>query len=259
MGFIRARSEEQKQVRIQQIIDAAASLYEEVGYDKVTFSQIGRKVSFSRLNLYTYYHCKEDIFLTLLLQDRRKMVEDAKKTFSEVVTDRDAFCHAWAEMLLRHRRMLALFSITNTVILKDASSEMHRRFRLETSRASGELTALVRKLFPEFTEEQAYYFVECESSYALTLYPASLEYKSRQFSFKRSITSFTVLVDTLIPLARPDERIELRFVNGHGRITKILLIAKSHMSIFIQHQTPHTLSHHPWPCGSPPDSIQNLI
>ena len=79
------------------------------------------------------------------------MVEDAKKTFSEVVTDRDAFCHAWAEMLLRHRRMLALFSITNTVILKDASSEMHRRFRLETSRASGELTALVRKLFPEFT------------------------------------------------------------------------------------------------------------
>ena len=180
MGFIRARSEEQKQVRIQQIIDAAASLYEEVGYDKVTFSQIGRKVSFSRLNLYTYYHCKEDIFLTLLLQDRRKMVEDAKKTFSEVVTDRDAFCHAWAEMLLRHRRMLALFSITNTVILKDASSEMHRRFRLETSRASGELTALVQKLFPAFTPEQAYYFVECESSYALTLYPASLEYKSSQ-------------------------------------------------------------------------------
>ena len=87
MGFIRARSEEQKQVRIQQIIDAAASLYEEVGYDKVTFSQIGRKVSFSRLNLYTYYHCKEDIFLTLLLQDRRKMVEDAKKTAAPAPAD----------------------------------------------------------------------------------------------------------------------------------------------------------------------------
>ena len=99
MGFIRARGEEQKKIRIQQIVDAAASLYAEVGYDKVTFSQIGRKLSFSRLNLYNYFHCKEDIFLTLLLQDIGEMVEDAGKTFSGMVTDRDAFCLAWAELM----------------------------------------------------------------------------------------------------------------------------------------------------------------
>ena len=152
MNFIRARGEEQKKIRIQQIVDAAASLYAEVGYDKVTFSQIGRKLSFSRLNLYNYFRCKEDIFLTLLLQDIRCMVEDAEKTFSGAVTDRDAFCLAWAELNLRHQRMLSLFSITNTVILE---------------------------LFPQFSPEQAALFVECESSYALTLYPASLEYKNR--------------------------------------------------------------------------------
>ena len=179
MGFLRARGEEQKKIRIQQIVDAAASLYAEIGYDKVTFSQIGRKLSFSRLNLYNYFHCKEDIFLTLLLQDRRKMVEDARSTFSGAVTDRDAFCRAWAELMLRHQRMMALFSIANTVILKDASSEMHRRFRLEMSQTSDELVALVQELFPKFTPEQAYLFVECESSYALTLYPASVEYKNR--------------------------------------------------------------------------------
>ena len=179
MGFIRARGEEQKKIRIQQIVDAAASLYAEIGYDKVTFSQIGRKLSFSRLNLYNYYHCKEDIFLTLLLQDIWKTVEDARNTFSGPVTDRDAFCLAWAELMLRHQRMMALFSIANTVILKDASSEMHRRFRLEMSQTSDELVALVQELFPKFTREQAFLFVECESSYALTLYPASVEYKNR--------------------------------------------------------------------------------
>ena len=179
MGFIRARGEEQKKIRIQQIVDAAASLYAEIGYDKVTFSQIGRKLSFSRLNLYNYYHCKEDIFLTLLLQDIWKTVEDARNTFSGPVTDRDAFCLAWAELMLRHQRMMALFSIANTVILKDASSEMHRRFRLEMSQTSDELVALVQELFPKFTREQAWLFVECESSYALTLYPASVEYKNR--------------------------------------------------------------------------------
>ena len=71
-----------------------------------------------------------------------------------------------------------MFSITNTVILKDASSEMHKRFRTEMSRASDALTALVQELFPKFTQEEAYLFVECASSYALTLYPASLEYKT---------------------------------------------------------------------------------
>ena len=179
MGFLRARGEEQKKIRIQQIVDAAASLYAEIGYDKVTFSQIGRKLSFSRLNLYNYYHCKEDIFLTLLLQDIWKTVEDARNTFSGPVTDRGAFCLAWAELMLRHQRMMALFSIANTVILKDASSEMHRRFRLEMSQTSDELVALVQEMFPKFTREQAFLFVECESSYALTLYPASVEYKNR--------------------------------------------------------------------------------
>ena len=179
VSFLRARGEEQKKIRRQQIVDAAAVLYAEVGYDKVTFSKIGRKVSFTRLNLYNYYQCKEDIFLTLLLQDRLKMVEDARNTFSGAVTDRDVFCLAWAELMLRHQRMMALFSIVNTVILKDASSEMHRRFRLESGQIFDELVALVRKLFPTFTREQAAIFVDCESSYALTLYPASLEYKER--------------------------------------------------------------------------------
>ena len=179
LGFIRARGEEKKEIRRQQIVDAAAALYAEVGYDKVTFSKIGRKVSFTRLNLYNYYQCKEDIFLTLLLQDRWNTLEDAQNTFSGAVTDRDAFCLAWAEMLLRHQRMMALFSIANTVIQKDASSEMHKRFRAEISQISGELVKLVQELFPAFTPEQAYLFVTCESSYAMTLYPASLEYKKR--------------------------------------------------------------------------------
>lgn len=179
VDFLRARGEEQKQIRRQQIVDAAAALYAEVGYDKVTFSKIGRKVSFTRLNLYNYYPCKEDIFLTLLLQDRWNTLEDARNTFSGAVTDRDAFCLSWAQLLLRHQRMMALFSIANTVILKDASSEMHRRFRMEIRQISEELVKLVQELFPTFNKKQVALFVECESSYALTLYPASLEYKKR--------------------------------------------------------------------------------
>ncbi len=131
MDFIRARSGEQKRIRIEQITNVAAELYVEIGYDKVTYSEIGRKLNFTRRNLYNYFRCKEDIFLTLLLQDIENMVEDAEKTFTEPVEDQENFCLAWAGMLLRHQRMLALFGIVNTVILKDATSDMHRSFRIE--------------------------------------------------------------------------------------------------------------------------------
>lgn len=177
MNFIRARSGEQKEIRIQQITNAAAELYEEIGYDKVTFSQIGRKLNFVRHNLYHYYRCKEDIFLTLLLQDIEKMVEDAETTFVKPVTDVERFCVDWAGLMLRHQRMLALLGIVNTVILKDASSDMHRRFRVEMNHSFKRLTKLVQRIFPRFSEGQAYQFVEYENSYAMILYPASLEYK----------------------------------------------------------------------------------
>ena len=177
MDFIRARSGEQKRIRIEQITEVAAELYVEIGYDKVTYSEIGRKLNFTRRNLYNYFRCKEDIFLTLLLQDIEKMVDDAEKTFAEPVTDQEKFCLAWAGMLLRHQRMLTLFGIVNTVILKDATTDVHRGFRMELNRSFKRLKTLIQRIFPQFTEEQAYQFVECENCYAMTLYPASLEYK----------------------------------------------------------------------------------
>ena len=177
MDFIRARNDEQKTIRIDQITSAAAELYVEIGYDKITFSEIGRKLNFTRRNLYNYFRCKEDIFLTLLLQDIEKMVDDAEKTFTKKAEDSEVFCRSWAEMLLRHRRMLSLLGIVNTVILKGASSDMHNGFRVEMNRSFDRLKVLVQRIFPQFTEEQAYQFVECENCYAMTLYPASLEYK----------------------------------------------------------------------------------
>ena len=78
MKFSRAHGEEQKQKRIQQIITATASLYDEIGYDKITFSKIALRLNFSRINLYNYFSCKEDIFLLLLMQEIKAMVADAE-------------------------------------------------------------------------------------------------------------------------------------------------------------------------------------
>lgn len=177
MSFLRAHGEEQKQERVQQIIDATIKLYDEIGYDKITFSKIALHVNFSRINLYNYFSCKEDIFLLILMQEIRQMVADAEATFTEEFHDRDVFCHQWAEMLLRHERLLSIFSITNTIILAGASDEQHKEFRQQMYEEYCRLAAVARIALPKLDREQAIRFIDLENSFALVLYPASCEYK----------------------------------------------------------------------------------
>jgi len=54
MDFIRARSDEQKSVRLKQITDAAVELFESQEYDKISLASIAKKLNFSRVNLYKY-------------------------------------------------------------------------------------------------------------------------------------------------------------------------------------------------------------
>ncbi len=47
MEFRRARNAEQKDIRRQQIINMTARLLEEIGYEKITFTEIGKCLSFT--------------------------------------------------------------------------------------------------------------------------------------------------------------------------------------------------------------------
>lgn len=177
MDFIRAHGEEQKQQRVQQILDAAVALYDEVGYDKITFSKIARKLDFSRINLYNYFSCKEDIFLLILMREIKAMVDDAGRAFTKPAPDAEAFIQSWAELMLRHQRMLAIFSIVNTIILRYATDDVHKKFRSDMFAEYRRLAQIVRLAVPALTQEQAIRFVDFENSFALILYPASVEYK----------------------------------------------------------------------------------
>lgn len=177
MGLIRAYGEKEKEERRQQIIDIAGELFHELGYERTTFSEIGKRAHFTRINLYHYFKNKNDIFLERLLQDIAAMVQDADQTFAEPVTDRERFADEWTALMLRHERMIAIFSITNTVLLRGATDEEHEHFRQAMHESFQRLEAVVKRALPELGDRGAALFVEFENSYAMTLYPASVEYK----------------------------------------------------------------------------------
>ncbi len=180
MDFIRARGEEQKNIRIQQILDAAAELYEKIGYDKITFSKIGKLLNFTRINLYYYFSCKEDIFLLLLRHDIEELVKDAESTFKKPAAEIELFIDEWAALVMRHQRMLALFSIANTILLRGATDGAHAEFRAHIFSLFKKLEKSVHVALPEMDAKAVSFFVDLENSYAMALYPASIEYKKSQ-------------------------------------------------------------------------------
>ena len=63
--YIRARSYDQKEERLNQIKKATEELFENFPYTEITLSTIAEKLGWSRANLYKYVTTKEEIILEI--------------------------------------------------------------------------------------------------------------------------------------------------------------------------------------------------
>ena len=151
--FRRAHGAKQKQERIRQIVDAAAEIYDKDGYDAVTFSSVGRKVNFNRANIYHYFPNIEDIFLLILRRDIETMVCDAEQSFKDFRGGADSFAAAWAALMLRHQRMLSLFCVANTLLLRNATPKAHLEFREDIFIKYNRLNVIIKNIFPSMSDE----------------------------------------------------------------------------------------------------------
>ena len=61
----RARTEDQKLFRRQEILDAAQSHYEDVGYEAFSMANLAKLAGVAKGTLYLYFKSREELFLTL--------------------------------------------------------------------------------------------------------------------------------------------------------------------------------------------------
>lgn len=66
MSYISERRQEERDRRRAEIVDAAESLYAEVGWDAVTMDQVARRARLSRALLYVYFRDKADLHFALV-------------------------------------------------------------------------------------------------------------------------------------------------------------------------------------------------
>ena len=171
MVFQRARKEEQRERRRQEILDAAWELFEQGGLEMVTFSTIGAKVSFTRQTIYTYYRSRDEVLLDLLGRKVEEFYRDIREMFpvGQLVTQRE-FCEKLADHLLTHKKMVALFSLHITLETK-ARYENILAFKRTMYKAFPVFCTILRDQCPDASEDACCYFCLTIMVYISSIYP----------------------------------------------------------------------------------------
>jgi AcrR family transcriptional regulator len=181
MTWARARSEEQKEQRIRQIVEATARLYERCGYEEISFVSIAKEAKFTRSNLYKYFNSKEEIFLEFLKYDisrwRQEIVEILKTNDVDSIP---LFAGLWVQSFDKHKRLLKLLSILHPILEKNVSTDHLIAFKRALNSEFAILGELLTKIFPAFTQELLIKFLNLQVAYATGLFQMSNHCQNQQ-------------------------------------------------------------------------------
>ena len=171
MDWVRARSDEQIEQRISEIVDATARLYEEHRFEGITFAMIAKEANFTRSNLYRYFQTKEDIFLELMKHDIAVWRADILENFTDGNLSLSEAAEIIVALILKHKRMVKLFTILFTLLEPNSSLEGLTAFKLKINQEIGMVAQYLSTVLPFPSVEAAAEFLTTLSSLVIGSYP----------------------------------------------------------------------------------------
>lgn len=180
MSFERARSKENKEIRLNQIKEAAAKLFDEKNYHEISLSNIGKEINFTRANLYKYVSSKEDIFLYITIDEFNAFLENAKKALlKEAPLKTEDFCNGFARTLNEHQRFLRLLSLLFTIIELNANHETLIHFKNELNTITIAFFALFKHNLNDLSDEEIGKLMNTGFALIIGIYPISSPTKAQ--------------------------------------------------------------------------------
>jgi len=169
--WIRARSAEQKEQRIQEIVSATERLFKNSNYEEITFVQIAKEAEFTRSNLYRYFKSKEEIFLEFLKADVQIWKEDLFINFiSEKYYSINDFSEIWVETLLNNKRLISLFSILYEHLEKHAAYQSLLNFKNSFNEDFIQIVDHLKMCLENSTSEKISTFLNLQAALSIGLY-----------------------------------------------------------------------------------------
>ncbi|GAA1657727.1 TetR/AcrR family transcriptional regulator [Actinoplanes couchii] len=159
MTFQRARTEEQREIRRQAILDTASAMLDEMPVAAVTLNELSRRAGLAKPNVLRYFESREAELLELLdlfLRDWLTALAAALTAGvdeSRPMTDRATAVSGILSGSLADRVVLCdLFGAQGSVLEHNVSVEVVARYKRASLQRLATMTALIQKYLPELGE-----------------------------------------------------------------------------------------------------------
>jgi AcrR family transcriptional regulator len=164
--FQRARSDEQRAIRHQTILDTAAGMLEEMPVSELSLNELSRRVGLAKSNVLRYFDSREAVLLELLDSLTREWLDHLSRELPSTVSARAGFARRAEQLAGTLARSLAerpvlcdLISAQAAVLEHNVSADTIVSFKRRGIASAGTLVGFTRQALPELSEEQAWRLV----------------------------------------------------------------------------------------------------
>jgi AcrR family transcriptional regulator len=154
--FQRARSEEQRAVRSQAILDTAAAMLAEMPVAELSLNELSRRVGLAKSNVLRYFESREAVLLELLHSASQDWIGTLKaelaRTIDPAASVRDRseqLAGVFAGSLRSHPLLCDLISAQAAVLERNVSTEAVLKFKHESHSDLAALIGLLLEYLPE--------------------------------------------------------------------------------------------------------------
>jgi AcrR family transcriptional regulator len=170
MTFKRARTEEQKEQRIEEILKVTEALFQKNNYEDITLKMIADQLDYTRANLYKYVPSKEAIFLLIFEKQLHRWIEDVLQTFSKSPSQTTYdFADIWAKTMTKYQTMLRIDNLLSSIIENNITFENLIEFKSTIINDFYRLIPIVKSNFPFFQDKDVKNFLFFQLMYANAL------------------------------------------------------------------------------------------
>jgi AcrR family transcriptional regulator len=186
MAFQRARSEEQREIRRQAILDTAAAMLDVMPVSEVTLNELSRRAGLAKSNVLRYFESREAILLELLDRATKLWLSELPEQLAAgMVPDAapgeraDQLAVVLARSVTPRRELCDLLSAQASVLEHNVSAEVVARYKRAMADNHAALTELTLRQLPELGDDGAWKacamaLVFTGALWSYTQYPASV-------------------------------------------------------------------------------------
>jgi AcrR family transcriptional regulator len=159
MTFQRARTEDQREIRREEILDTVAAMLGEMPVAAISLNELSRRVGLAKSNVLRYFESREAILLELLVCAWTEWLSALPPLLAEGVAQGsirqrgDQIAHVIARSLGERRVFCDLFSSHASVLEHNVSGQVAARFKHAALANVSALAQQVRAYLPELGDQ----------------------------------------------------------------------------------------------------------